>query len=62
MSVARFPQVGPQAIFVVTRDEDDMSSAHTSDLEDDDENDGEDAGSWTTVDSAEERSRMVCSV
>lgn len=39
-----------------------MSSAHTSDLEDDDENDGEDAGSWTTVDSAEERSRMVCSV
>lgn len=52
-------KVGPQAIFVVTRDEDDMSSAHTSDLEDDDENDGEDAGSWTTVDSAEERSRMI---
>lgn len=49
-----------QAIFVVTLDEDDMSSAHTSDLEDDDENDGDDAGSWTTVDSAEERSRMVC--
>lgn len=49
-------------MFVVTRDEDDMSSAHTSDLEDEDENDGDDAASWTTVDSAEQRSREVCSV
>ncbi|KAG0614322.1 hypothetical protein M758_6G168100 [Ceratodon purpureus] len=50
-------KVGPQAVYVVTRDEDDMSSAHTSDLEDDDENDGDDAASWTTVDSAEQRGR-----
>lgn len=61
LSDVKCPQVGPQAVFVVTRDEDDMSSAHTSDLEDEDEN-VEDAGSWTTVDSAEERSREVCSV
>ncbi|XP_024394860.1 probable ubiquitin-conjugating enzyme E2 23 isoform X2 [Physcomitrium patens] len=50
-------KVGPQAVFVVTRDEDDMSSAHTSDLED--ENDGDDGASWTTVDSAEERAREL---
>ena len=54
-------QVGPQAVFVVTRDEDDMSSAHTSDLEEEDEIDGDDAASWTTVDSAEQRGREVCS-
>lgn len=61
LDVLECPQVGPQAVFVVTRDEDDMSSAHTSDLEDEDENDGDDAASWTTVDSAEQRGREVCS-
>ena len=39
-------------------DEDDMSSAHTSDLEDD--NDDDDDASWTTVDSAEQRGLKVC--
>lgn len=51
-------QVGPQAVFVVTRDDDDISSAHTSDLEDgEDDNDGDDAASWETVDSSDERDR-----
>jgi hypothetical protein len=57
LNVLECLQVGPQAVFVVTRDEDDMSSAHTSDLEDD--NDDDDA-SWTTVDSAEQRGLKVC--
>lgn len=61
LNVLECLQVGPQAIFVVTRDEDGMSSARTSDLEDEDENDDDDAASWTTVDSAEQRGREVCS-
>ncbi|KAL2612071.1 hypothetical protein R1flu_023763 [Riccia fluitans] len=47
-------KVGPQAILVVNRDlEDDASSAHTSDLEEAEE-DVDDAASWETVLSDEE--------
>ncbi|CAM6057198.1 unnamed protein product [Sphagnum tenellum] len=53
-------RVGPQAIFVVTRDDDDISSVHTSDLDDAEEDYGdEDAASWETVDSSDERERAA---
>jgi hypothetical protein len=53
-----FFQVGPQARFVVGRDEDDASTdaesaAEIGDELDDDDDDDDDAASWTTVDSAE---------
>jgi ubiquitin-conjugating enzyme E2 O len=49
-------RVGPQAIFVVTRDDDDISSVHSSDLDDAEEDYGdEDAASWETVDSSDEQ-------
>ncbi|CAM6015206.1 unnamed protein product [Sphagnum balticum] len=53
-------RVGPQAIFVVTRDDDDISSVHISDLDDAEEDYGdEDAASWETVDSSDERERAA---
>ncbi|CAM6052072.1 unnamed protein product [Sphagnum compactum] len=53
-------RVGPQAIFVVTRDDDDISSVYTSDLDDAEEDYGdEDAASWETVDSSDERERAA---
>ncbi|CAM6019153.1 unnamed protein product [Sphagnum balticum] len=53
-------KVGPQAVYVVARDDDDISSAHTSDLDDTEENDGDDdAASWETVDSSDERDQAA---
>ncbi|CAM6041957.1 unnamed protein product, partial [Sphagnum compactum] len=53
-------KVGPQAVYVVARDDDDISSAHTSDLDDTEENDGDDdAASWETVDSSDEHDQAA---